>query len=111
MAINLITKSLIGVQDMLIGIGSVQQTRGGSPITVDRIDLIKPLPTTADLITLDMTNTDLFYSSVITMGAVTIGDGGGLVWWFDSAESIASNNGTTIIAGNGLAVGCWKVAQ
>jgi hypothetical protein len=109
MTINVLTKALAGVQDLLFGQGTASQTRDGSAVSINRIEMIKPLATLADLQALDVTDADNYYPYAKTHGGAVLGDGSGNDWWFDVAEPIASDNGTTIIAGNGATVGCWKV--
>jgi len=108
MVTNVLTKELAAEQDILLGIGQVVQVRSSLDTTVDRLTMIKPLATLAELQALDVTDADNFYPYATTAGGAAAGDNGGYTWWFDIAEPIINNNGTTIIAGNGATVGCWK---
>jgi len=111
MTINTLTKALGGVQDLLFGIGTKDQTRNETIYAIERIQMIKPLATLAALIALDVTDEDNFYPYAKTLGALTAGDGDSREWWFDVSEAISSDNGYDIIAGNGATVGCWKLAS
>ena len=109
MAINVLTKALAGIQDLLFGQGTATQTRDGTALSISRIEMTKPLAVLTDLQALDVTDEDNFYPYAKTMGGVVLGDASGNEWWFDVTEPIASDNGSTIIAGNGAIVGCWKI--
>lgn len=111
MTVNVLSKALAGVQDILFGQGSQAQTRKGSSVNVNRIELTKPLATLADLKALDMSDENNYYPYAETYGLSAVGDGDSRSWWFDSTEAQTSDNNQTIIKGAGVTVGCWKLAK
>lgn len=54
MAIRNITKSLITIQDIAQGVGAVSQTRGGSVLALDAVDVPYAVATVAEMVALDI---------------------------------------------------------
>lgn len=108
MVSRVITKDLVGQEDILFGESTKSQTRNGTVYSITRIDKIHPVDTLAALAVLSVANADLLFTKVEVLGGAAKGDGGGGLFYYDSTEPQSNHNGTTIIQANGIAVnGCY----
>ena len=109
MSIRVITKLLAGVEDILWGTGTVSQTRNGTAYTINRVLKIHQVDTGAALSALDVSDPDNYYPTVLALGLAAKGDANWGIWWHDTTEPQANDNGTTILTDSSAGPnGCWK---
>ena len=119
-------KSLIGKEDLLLGFGIVNQTRGNSTLPITKINsdnlpydnnlsIKAKIDTGLELRNSVSRNTiadlklenGLVFNTIHVLGYHTPGDGGGGIFYWDST-SIESDNGGTIIQATDITTGRWK---
>lgn len=78
MTTRTVKKNLAGENDLLLGEGSVIQTRNDAPYTIEKIRTIRPVNSIAELNALDVdqfVKAALFESDTITLYAYSVGSG------------------------------------
>ena len=109
MSIRILTKLLGGVEDLMFGLSTDSQTRDGTAYNITRILSIYQVDTGAALSALDVSDADNYYPTVLALGLAAKGDANWGIWWHDTTEPQANDNGTTILTDSSAGPnGCWK---
>jgi hypothetical protein len=90
-----VTKQLAGIEDLLLGVGSVQQTRAATLLTINKIALVWPVATLAELKALD---TAMFVFSDLIAATYKR-------YYFSSSSTATANDGAVVMPNSG--VGRW----
>ena len=121
---RVVSKALIGIEDLLLGTGTAVQARASGDVSMTRIDAsglpyenvesirtklgkkIEIWPNVAALVNFDTDEVEEKY--VYLLGYNTSGDGGGGLFWLDSTDTTSLENLSTIFLPNPSANGRWK---
>jgi hypothetical protein len=127
MANRIVTKALAGIEDLLLGTGSVVQTRNGVSKTINKIDAagliyenaetlrtrfgkkVEVLDNVAALQLLPTATAAEKY--VYLLGYTTPGDGGGGLFWLDSSDTTSVEDLNIVFNPDVVANGRWKRAE
>lgn len=91
MSVRTLTKALAGVPDLLFGRSTASQTRNGTAYTIERIAMILPKTSMADLRAVATTDANAQYFEAMVHVA-----GNATFFYFDAA-STAVDDGATIL--------------
>lgn len=104
-----VTKVLGGVEDLMFGNGSISQSRAGANYTINKIDKPHPVSTKAALKLLPVTNSNLYYRTVLLLGNTVAGDNGAGLFYHDPSYAQASADDYDIIVDSTAGPnGCWR---
>lgn len=101
-----VTKQLAGQQDILVGVGSVTQTRQSGTREIDRLDLIKPVTNLAALKVLVVSDENNLFGKVSLLGLASENDERGGMFVYSAATDPGTADDIDIVAAFG-GVGAW----
>lgn len=91
MSFRTLTKVLAGVPDLLLGRGTVSQTRNGTAYNIERLAVLKPVTSMAALRAVATVDEDAkYFEALVHTG------GNGTFFYFDAA-SMSVDDGATIL--------------